>query len=264
MALYKRLLINGFKAKIAFRADYLIDVVFSFCYIALQIFIWRGLYGSSGEARMGIVLGDMVAYTILASITRMLTNANVMLDLNKTVQDGSVSMRLLLPLGFRMYYFLSTLSENLFWSLYRSLPPILVAIGFFGLRFTLDPQRLGLYCLSVMLAFGIHFMYSFIMGMSIVWVRNGFFLDNFDALIFRLFSGAVVPMWFFPGWLNAASEVLPFRYVMFEPISILLGKTPMAQIPGVLGMQALWIAILSGLMSLIWSRGRKHIMIQGG
>jgi ABC-2 type transport system permease protein len=124
MALYRRLLINGFKSKIVFRADYLIGLIFSFFYIVLQVFIWRGLYGSSGEAKMGVVLNDMIAYTILSSMTRMLTKSDVMTDINASVQDGGISMRLLLPLGFRTYYFLSNLSENLFWSLYQSLPPI--------------------------------------------------------------------------------------------------------------------------------------------
>jgi ABC-2 type transport system permease protein len=163
-----------------------------------------------------------------------------------------------------MYYFLSNLSENLFWSIYQSLPPILVAIVFFGLRFELAPRNLALYFLSVMLAFVIFFLFSFIMGMSFLWFRNAHFLNNLTQLLFRLFSGSVVPLWFFPGWLNRVSDFLPFRYIIFEPISILLGKTPAEQIPGILVMQILWIVILFGLMTLIWVRGRKQIMIQGG
>jgi ABC-2 type transport system permease protein len=194
----------------------------------------------------------------------MLTRSDVMNHLNASFLDGSISLRLLLPLGYRTYYFLSNLSENLFWSIYQSLPPILVAIVFFGLRFDLTPQRLGLYCVSVMLAFFISFLFSFIMGTSVIWLKNSFFLENLRSLVLRLFSGAIVPLWFFPGWLNSASNFLPFRYIIFEPISILLGKTPMEQIPAVLMMQTLWIAILFGLMSFIWAMARKHIMVQGG
>jgi ABC-2 type transport system permease protein len=102
------------------------------------------------------------------------------------------------------------------------------------------------------------------MGMSVLWLKNSFFLENLTELVFRLFGGAVVPLWFFPGWLDTASRFLPFRCVIYEPISILLGKTPMARIPAVLGTQALWAAILFGLMSLVWAKGKKHMMIQGG
>ena len=213
---------------------------------------------------MGVVLNDMIAYTILSQITSMLTGSNVMYEINASVQDGSISTRLLLPLGFRAYYFLTNLSENLFWSMYRFLPPVLVAILFFGLRFAFSPQRLGLYCVSVMLAFLINFCYIFTMGLSVIWLKNSFFLENLCGVFYRLLSGAVVPVWFFPRWLNTATGFLPFRYIMFEPISILLGKTPFDQIPSVLGMQALWAAILYGLMTLVWTMGRKHIMIQGG
>ena len=139
-----------------------------------------------------------------------------------------------------------------------------MAIAFFGLRFDFTMQRLGLYCVSVALAFFISFLFSFIMGTSVIWLKNSFFLDNLRSLVLRLFSGAIVPLWFFPGWLNRASDFLPFRYIVFEPISILLGKTPMEQIPGVLLMQVLWIGLLFGMMSFIWAMGRRHIMIQGG
>ncbi|MCL1849344.1 MAG: ABC-2 family transporter protein [Clostridiales bacterium] len=215
--------------------------------------------------RQGATLDDMIAFTIISGMTSMLTNAyDMMRGINASVLDGSISLRLLLPLGFRTHYFLSQVSENLFWSIYNNLPPILVAVVFFGLRFDFTVQRLGLYCVSVALAICLNFCYSFIMGMSVIWLRNSFFLENLSGVFYRLLSGAVVPIWFFPSWLRTASAYLPFRYTMFEPIAILLGKTPMERIPAVLGTQLLWLAILYGFSWLIWSSGRKHMMIQGG
>jgi ABC-2 type transport system permease protein len=264
MSLYRRLLINTFKAKFVFRMNYLLNLLFNFFYIVLQIYIWKGLYGSAVTGVSGVSLQEMIAYTIFSSMTQMLTDSETMTDINGSVQDGSITNRLLLPLEFRAYYLMSDLSGNLFWSLYNSLPPILVSILFFGLHFNFSFVNLAFYAVAVALAFFLNFMFSFIMGMSVIWFKNAFFLENLKELAFKLFSGAIVPLWLFPGWLDAASRFLPFRYIVFEPVSVLLGKTPMEQIPAVLGWQVFWICVLYGGMTLVWNRGRRHIMLHGG
>jgi len=262
--LYKRLLINSFKAKFVFRVNYLIKLLFNFFYIVLQIYIWKGLYGHSGSLVAGVSIQELIAYTIFSSMTKMLTRSSTMTEINTSYQDGSISTRLLLPMGFRSYYMLSDISGNLFWSLYNNLPPIIVAAAFFGLHFQFAIVNLLFFIIAVILAFFINFMFSFIMGISVIWFKNAFFLENVSELVFKLFSGAIVPLWFFPEWLHTASRFLPFRYVIFEPVSILLGKTALERIPIIFAWQSVWIAVLFLLMSLIWYRGKRHIMVQGG
>jgi ABC-2 type transport system permease protein len=259
-----RLLQNSFKSRLIFRADYLIGFLFSFFYIFLRVFIWKGLYGSDGREISGIFLNSMIAYTVFSSLTEMLTKSDVMTQINNSIQDGSVAMKLLLPIGFQKYYFLSNLSENLFGSIYRSLPSILISIIVFGIHIQLTFLSFAFFCLSVVMAMLINFFFSFILGMSVIIFKNAFYIENLNEVLFKLFSGAIVPMWFFPGWFNAASRFLPFRYVIFEPVSILLGQTPQGQIPRVLLLQLIWTLILWGLMLLVWARSRKHIMVQGG
>ncbi|MDE6636355.1 MAG: ABC-2 family transporter protein, partial [Lachnospiraceae bacterium] len=99
---------------------------------------------------------------------------------------------------------------------------------------------------------------------SVIWFRNAFFLNNINSVLLNLFSGATVPIWFFPRGLKALSDFLPFRYIVFEPVSILLGTKDSSEIIFVLWMQILWIAILYSAVTFIWNRGRHKIMIQGG
>ena len=263
MGLYRRLIINLSKSKMVFRANYLLSTLFSFFYIFLQVFIWKGLYGNSSDWN-GIRLNEMIAYTILSSMTLMLVKSNLMKNLNAEVQDGSISIRLLLPHGFRSYYFKSNLSENMLWSIYNSLPPIIVAIVVFGLEFNFSVIQLFGYILAVVLAFLMNFSYSFFMGLAVMWFRNAYFLENIDELVFKLFSGTIIPMWLFPLWLDSTSRVLPFRYMIFEPLSILLGKTPPNEYINVYLIQLVWCVVLFALMQLVWYKARKKIMIQGG
>lgn len=80
----------------------------------------------------------------------------------------------------------------------------------------------------------------------------------------NLFSGALVPIWFFPESLKKISIFLPFRYIVFEPLSILLNKKNIYEILNILFLQILWIGILMCVVRVVWDRGRRKIMIQGG
>lgn len=121
-----------------------------------------------------------------------------------------------------------------------------------------------MYLCSVCMGIVINFLYSFLFGSSVIWLRNSFFLDNINSVLFSLFSGAFVPIWFFPEGLKAVSAFLPFRYVVFEPTAIFVNTKSFEESAAVLGMQLMWIALLYGAVTFVWNRGRYKIMIQGG
>lgn len=135
MRLYRRILLNTFKTKISFRFDYFLSTLFSFFYIVLRIFIWQGLYKQENISSTGIFLNDMIAYSIISSLTQGITKSTVMTEINKMVLDGSISNQLLLPLNFHRHLFLSELANNVFGTLYNTIPPFLMGIFIFGIHF---------------------------------------------------------------------------------------------------------------------------------
>lgn len=264
MRLCKKILAISFKEKSIFRFDYIASTIFAFLYIVLKVYIWKGLYGTSAEAVNGIVLNDMIVYSILASFTEGVTKTSVMNDLNNGVLSGSISSNMLLPIGLKKYMFINSLTKNLFWTIYGIIPSVFVAMIFFGFHVNIRISNLIIYTVSVMMGIVINFLYNFLFGSSVIWFRNSFFLNNINSVLLNLFSGALVPLWFFPKGLKILSNFLPFRYIVFEPIAILLNTKNSNEIMFVLGIQLLWIVILFCAVTLVWNRGRYKIMIQGG
>ena len=97
LGLFKKILSRSFKEKSVFRFDYIVSTLYSFFSILLKVSLWKGLYGNGGGAINGIVLNDMIVYSILSSFTQGITNTSVMNDLNSSMLDGSISSGLLLP-----------------------------------------------------------------------------------------------------------------------------------------------------------------------
>lgn len=264
MNLYRVMLVNTFKTKAAFKFDYIAGTIFSFLYIILKIYIWKGLYGDDNTAIQGIYLSDMIAYSIISSFTQGITRSTVMGDMNDMVLNGDISLQLLLPLGLKKHMLLSGLTNNIFGIIYQTVPPFLMAILLYGISFQFSILNFLFYLLAISFGFFINFLYNFALGSSVIWLRNSFFLDNVNSLLFQLFSGSLVPIWFFPDWMNLLGNFLPFKYIVFEPIAILLNKKSGTEILYVFLIQMIWMVLLLILSEVIWARGKKKLMIQGG
>lgn len=50
MGLWRKIFILYFREKSVYRFDYLAGTLFSFLYIILKIYIWKGVYAGSGGA----------------------------------------------------------------------------------------------------------------------------------------------------------------------------------------------------------------------
>ena len=73
-----------------------------------------------------------------------------------------------------------------------------------------------------------------------------------------------MPIAFFPGWLKAVMEWLPFQAITYLPGSVFTGRTPLSEAGGVLGLQAIWFAALLIPIWLTWRAARKRLFVQGG
>lgn len=77
-------------------------------------------------------------------------------------------------------------------------------------------------------------------------------------------SGALVPLWFMPGPLRAVAQVLPFQATAYTPTATYLGEIHGSGLAVALGVQALWVGLLTALAALVWSRAVLRVVVQGG
>ena len=79
-----------------------------------------------------------------------------------------------------------------------------------------------------------------------------------------ILSGLVIPIPFFPKYLQNISYFLPFRYVSDLPFRIYIGNV--STIEGLKGMlvQLIWIVILIVIGKITANKALKKAIIQGG
>ena len=113
--------------------------------------------------------------------------------------------------------------------------------------------------LAVVVSLGFRFLYN----SAAFW-----FIDIRGVMIVSLslalfFSGMMLPLTFFPGWLGTLAYASPFASIIQTPIDMWLGK-PHWPVAAMLALQVGWALTLLGLGRLTLRAGRHKLVVQGG
>lgn len=98
----------------------------------------------------------------------------------------------------------------------------------------------------------------------------GFFIINvwsiatIKKVFINLLAGAFLPIWFFPDWLRAIVAFTPFESIYFLPVQNYLGNLSLGEIAIGFTKQIIWLIILFVIGNLLYRKGKKRLIIQGG
>jgi ABC-2 type transport system permease protein len=84
---------------------------------------------------------------------------------------------------------------------------------------------------------------------------------NTFVILLLFFSGFMVPVNFFPDWLEAFSRSLPFAAIVQSPIEIWLGK---ADVAATLGVQLLWAVAMLAAARAVVAAATRQVVVHGG
>lgn len=263
MALYIEFFKKAFQERYAFRFDFYISILSSILLLIIQLNVWEALYRDKGAIN-NVAFGEMISYTIVATVVMSLTGSGAGRKIADRIQNGSIIMDFIKPINFKSYLFSEDLGTNIFKMLFISIPSIGVTLFFYRVSViaSIESQILFLASLiiGVLIAFNIHYIF----GLFAFWLETSWYIPFFTGAMFELFSGSVVPLWFYPDWLYDISQVLPFRFIFFEPISILLGKYTVSRGLSVIQFQLIWLIAVVLIERFMWFMAQKKIVVHGG
>jgi ABC-2 type transport system permease protein len=78
-----------------------------------------------------------------------------------------------------------------------------------------------------------------------------------------MLGGMLIPLDFYPGWLQVIARALPFSSTTYGPARLFV--TPSVELfINVMLLQILWITVLALVLSLAYRRGVAHLTVNGG
>jgi len=251
----------GLAEAVAYRAEFLVWLL-STNMPLVMLALWSAVARDAPVGRFG--QSDFTAYFLAALVVRLMTGAWVIWELTFEIRQGTLAFRLLRPVHPLITY----ACENLAAIPLRfvlSLPAVgalLFTVG--GDHVTRDPLLLGLFPLTLLGAWLITFLAMSIVGALAFYVDSAGSVFEIWMGLFGVFSGYLVPLELFPGWVTALSRVLPFRYMLAFPVEMLIGMQTRQRALTELAVQWLFVVVLGSLAVGAWRLGLRRFAAFGG
>lgn len=232
-------------------------------YLYLQFCIWSALFSSGSLKNPSLNKTDTLRYIVVSTIVSTVIECNVIEKINAQIQSGNIATELIRPIGFKRMLLSRHLGDTAIKIICYMIPLIVLVKASVSLQL-LCIEQIGIGMISIILAYCIQFLYSLAIGLLAFWLIVTWPINMFFGAIYKLLSGAWIPVTMFPETLYRISLFLPFRAIYAIPVSILTGSMTMNEIWHSIGIQMIWLIILYILVQFIWYVGRNKLVVQGG
>lgn len=261
---YVSLTNNIFKVMLTYRVSFLIMTFGIAVRLLVFYFFWKAVY-SDKIVIAGMTFNEMITYICVSTVVSNLIGFFfVEGSIAGKIRDGSIANELIFPMNYQVKKLFETIGMIGMRGLVTGLLTFIIGLLFLGISSPPDLLSGFSFIISVALAQAIEQSMGFCTGMAAFFTTNLFGSITTRRMITDFFSGALIPLDFFPAALRSVSKFLPFQAVVYVPVSIYLGKIKGAEILNALILQFFWAIALWMLGSIIWNRAVKYLETQGG
>lgn len=231
--------------------------------VAAMYFIWMAVYGNK-TAMYGIDKSQMITYIILSRVLISQFQGVLNITISDSVKNGQIAMDMLRPIDYQLYQYVFRVGDFLLFGLFNGLPLLIISVLMFGISLPHTPLLGALFVVSFIMAFSISFMIEYCLGIASFYTASAWGLQHMKEAVVGFFSGALIPIVFFPGWLRSIAEFLPFKDIVYTPVSIYLGLVPFEGLGITLLKQFMWVIVFLIFSRLFFNIAVKKVTVQGG
>ena len=236
---------------------------FGFVYIMVYVAFYE-----SGGKNLPMELPQVVTYLWLNQSFLALVNQFTRdQELFKLIREGGISYELARPKNLYFMWYFQIIGQRLANVTLRFIPLLIVT------SLLPEPFHFGL---PASIGHFIFFILSLSLGTLLVTALAVFYpivtlttmsekgIVNIIVTMADILSGIIVPIPFFPRFLQIISSFLPFQYISDLPFRLYVGNVSFTD--GVFGMciQAIWIVIFILIGNFMMKKNIKRVVVQGG
>jgi ABC-2 type transport system permease protein len=113
------------------------------------------------------------------------------------------------------------------------------------------------------LGFAIGFFLDATITSLAFWTTRVFSISEFFTAVAILFSGQFVPLSLMPPVIQALAHILPFQFMRYFPVQIILNQLPPDVIARNYALGVGWLIVLAALFLVVWRAGLKRFSAVG-
>ena len=200
--------------------------------------------------------------TVYVGVTELITLSvpSIHLRLEDDIRSGDIEAHLLRP----MSYPLMRVAESCGGLLVRQGTLGIIGVTGLVLAAHAGPSPDTWPCLIVLGVLGglVGILLFALVGICAFWLRRTIPIYLCVQKLSFLLGGLFAPLTLYPDWLRVIAEASPFAAQLYWP-AVIVTTPGFATASHALMMELLWIAILAGLLSLVWRMGLNRLLRHG-
>ena len=263
MRLFYELVKLSFRLQLTYRTANLAGLATNFFFGLLRAAVLVALYGTSREVA-GLSLPDAITYTGLSQATIACLSFFGWWEVMHSVYSGDIASDLLKPMGYFTYWLARDLGRAMASFFVRGLTIMLAYALVFDITLPHSTGQWLTVGVALTLSMLVSFAYRFLVNLAAFWTPDAQGVGRFAFWLSWFLSGFLMPLRFFPDWFVRLCKLTPFPSMVNTVIEVYLGVLTGPELLQALGMQLLWIGILSGAGQLVLRAGVHKLVIQGG
>lgn len=249
----------------AYRTHSMVSIFVGPVYFIVQYFIWSAVYGGEGAIH-GMKLQQMLTYFGATALIGYLTMDFADWNLQMLVRTGKFLTFTLRPIHHRFFAFSQKLGHRVLGFFFEFIPCFLI----FQYIFKVDmiPKYIGWTILSIIFAFLMNFYVNYCIGMTAFWLVQASGVRQVFQALSSIFSGAIIPLVFFPEFLQKLLFFLPFQYIIYVPSMVFSGQYTLAgismSIPEIVMLQGIAVLVTAAFSEIVYRKSLHKFTAVGG
>jgi ABC-2 type transport system permease protein len=246
-----------------YRFGFLFTILGNIVYLGVAYYLWRSIYRYSDVIR-GLTFNETFLYVGLGSAIFILLKTYADWFIHYEIREGLIATYLTKPLDFQLYNLFANLGSLLMNLTAITIPTILLLAFVFKVKVTFGPG-LFLFPIGLLLAFLISFSIDYSIGLMGFYSESVWGLSTTKEIIVTVFSGALIPLQFFPAGMQKILFWLPFQAIYHTPIMMLTKPDQSLNVfLPMLAVQLAWAIALFIAARLFYNQAIKVLRIAGG
>jgi viologen exporter family transport system permease protein len=184
-------------------------------------------------------------------------------EIAQRVRTGDIAVDLSRPIDPQLAWAAADLGRAAAVVLPRAIPVLLVGAVTTGLALPASAAPYLLGAVSLVLATLLSFACRCAVNLVAFWIVEIRGVIGFYVTVSTTLSGLVLPVTWFPHWLQALAGATPFPAMVQIPADVLVGRTTGADAARGLAVQLAWLVAIGALARLVLAGGRR-LVVQGG
>lgn len=235
------------------------------------VMIYYAFYESSGtlsdSGDLPMTITQTVTYLWLAQGLLGLLPWNGDREIHGLIRNGDYAYELVRPIDMYNHWLYRILAQRIAATSLRSIPLFTIALLLMPEMLQMKGPESG----AAFLMFIVTMLAAIILGGTIsniitisVLFTIGDGIERLLPAVVTIFSGMVIPLAFFPDWMQPVLNFLPFSGLVDSPYKFYLGVYGSNELVGILLHQVLWTVFLMLIGRWMLQKASRRVVVQGG